>query len=174
MQNQSQEIAEKLWQDSNWWWLLTNESTLTTLNQTNWIGILSKSIQTQLYLHWLIRIWCYGSKITCCNMPWTSMASQNFSKWSDIRTDINRWLLWEVSAWFGACYVYLVENCVKPVLDASPDPKILEDQDPKFHKLAGILDSRLAQNEWIAGNSPTIADIAYSDPMYLNGWQKPP
>ena len=25
------------------------------------IRILSKSIQMQLYLHWLIRIWCYGS-----------------------------------------------------------------------------------------------------------------
>ena len=63
---------------------------------------------------------------------------------------------------------------MKPVLDASPDPKILEDQDPKFHKLGEILDSRLEQNEWIAENSPTIADIACADPMYLNGWQKPP
>ena len=67
-----------------------------------------------------------------------------------------------------------VENCVKPVLDDSPDPKILEDQDHKFHKMSGILDSRLAQNEWIAGNSPTIADIACAAPMYLNGRQKPP
>ena len=54
---------------------------------------------------------------------------------------------------------------MKPVLDDSPDPKILEDQDPKFRKLAGILDSRLAQNEWIAGNSPTSADIACPAPV---------
>ena len=91
-----------------------------------------------------------------------------------IRADINRWLLWEASAWFGSCYVYVVENCVKPVLDSSPDPKILEDQDPKFHKLAGILDNRLGQNEWIAGNGPTIADIACAAPMHLHGWQKLP
>ncbi len=30
------------------------------------------------------------------------------------RADINRWLLWESSSWFPSCYVYLVENCVKP------------------------------------------------------------
>ena len=91
-----------------------------------------------------------------------------------IRADINRWLLWEASAWFGSCYVYLVENCVKPVLDSSPDPKILEDQDPKFHKLAGILDNRLGQNEWIAGIGPIINDIACAEPMHLQGWQKLP
>ena len=59
-------------------------------------------------------------------------------------------------------------------MDSSPDLKILEDQDPKFHKLAGILDNRLGQNEWIAGNSPTIADIACAAPMHLPGWQKLP
>ena len=32
------------------------------------------------------------------------------------RADINRWLLWESSSWFPSCYVYLVENCVKPLL----------------------------------------------------------
>ena len=26
------------------------------------------------------------------------------------RADVNRWLLWEASAWFPSCYVYLVEN----------------------------------------------------------------
>ena len=32
------------------------------------------------------------------------------------RADVDRWLLWEASTWFPSCYVYLVENCVKPVL----------------------------------------------------------
>ena len=102
------------------------------------------------------------------------MVSQIFSNSSEIRTDINRWLDRVASVWFGAYYVYLVENCVKPVLDASLDPKILEDQDPKFHKLAGIFDNRLGENEWIAGNSPTIADIACAAPLPLHGWQKLP
>lgn len=90
------------------------------------------------------------------------------------RADINRWLLWEASSWFGSCYVYLVENCVKPVLNASPDSEVLEAQAETFHRLAGILNERLANQEWIAGNQPTIADIACAAPMHLHGEQKLP
>ncbi len=95
----------------------------------------------------------------------------------DLRTraDINRWLLWESSSWFPSCYVYLVENCVKPVLGSEPDPTILEGENANFHKLAGILDERLSKNQWIAGTKePTIADIALAAPMHLHGWQKLP
>jgi glutathione S-transferase len=90
------------------------------------------------------------------------------------RADINRWLLWESSSWFPSCYVFLVENCVKPVLGAQPDPAVLDAQAAQFAKLAGILDKRLAQGQWIAGKGPTIADIAVAAPMHLHGWQKLP
>ncbi len=91
-----------------------------------------------------------------------------------IRADINRWLLWEASTWFPSCYVFLVENCVKPLLGGQPDPAVLEAQLAQFHKLASILDQRLAGQPWIAGNGPTIADIALAAPMHLHGWQKLP
>ena len=55
------------------------------------------------------------------------------------RADVNRWLLWESSAWFPTCYVYLVENVVKPILEAEPDQAILDAEGPNFHKHAGIL-----------------------------------
>ena len=84
------------------------------------------------------------------------------------RADINRWLLWESSAWFPSTYVYLVENCVKPLLNAQPDPAVLAAQDANFHKLAGILDARLAKNDWLTGSAPTIADIAIAAPMHLH------
>ena len=90
------------------------------------------------------------------------------------RADINRWLLWESSSWFPSCYVFLVENCVKPLLGGQPDPQVLDAQAAQFHKLAGILDARLAQSPWIAGNGPTIADIALAAPMHLHGWQRLP
>lgn len=90
------------------------------------------------------------------------------------RADINRWLLWEASAWFPTCYVYLVENCVKPLLQADPDPAVLAAHDETFHKLAGILDARLAGSQWIAGEVPTIADIALAAPMHLYPFQKLP
>ena len=90
------------------------------------------------------------------------------------RADINRWLLWESSSWFPSCYVFLVENCVKPLLGGAADPAVLDAQAAQFHKLAGILDARLAGKAWVAGNGPTIADIALAAPMHLHGWQRLP
>ena len=90
------------------------------------------------------------------------------------RADINRWLLWESSSWFPSCYVFLVENCVKPLLGGAPDPAVLDAQAAQFHKLAGILDQRLQRQRWIAGDQPTIADIALAAPMHLHGWQRLP
>jgi glutathione S-transferase len=94
----------------------------------------------------------------------------------DLRTrvDINRWLQWEGSHWFPSCYVFLVENCVKPLLGGQPDPAVLDAQAPQYHKLAGILDQRLAGRDWVVGNGPTLADIALAAPMHLHGWQKLP
>ena len=90
------------------------------------------------------------------------------------RADINRWLLWESSSWFPSCYVFLVENCVKPLLGGQADPAVLDAQAAQFHKLAGILDARLAGKAWVAGNAATIADIALAAPMHLHGWQRLP
>jgi glutathione S-transferase len=83
-------------------------------------------------------------------------------------------LLWESSSWFPSCYVFLVENCVKPLLGSAPDPAVLDAQQAQFHKLAGILDARLAGRDWVVGNGATIADIALAAPMHLHGWQKLP
>ena len=82
--------------------------------------------------------------------------------------------LWESNAWFPSTYVYLVENVVKPLLKAEPDQKILDSQAENFHKLAGILDKRLASQPWLAGNSVTIADIAVAAPMHLHTFLKLP
>jgi glutathione S-transferase len=90
------------------------------------------------------------------------------------RADINRWLLWESSSWFPSCYVFLVENCVKPLLGGAADAAVLDAQQAQFHKLAGILDARLGGRDWVVGNAPTIADIALAAPMHLHGWQQLP
>ena len=90
------------------------------------------------------------------------------------RADVNRWLLWEASAWFPSCYVYLVENCVKPLLGDTTDPAVLAGEAERFHKLAGILDDRLGQSDWLCGDGPTIADIAVAAPMHLHAWSKLP
>ncbi len=91
-----------------------------------------------------------------------------------LRADVNRWMFWESAAWFPACYVFLVENCVKPLMGGQPDPAVLAGNDAQFHKLAGILDQRLQGRRWVVGSGPTIADIALAAPMHLHGWQKLP
>jgi glutathione S-transferase len=95
-----------------------------------------------------------------------------------IRADINRWLQWEGSHWFPSCYVFLVENCIKPLLGGQADPAVLGAQAEQFHKLAGILDKRLSSRRWVASSDrnsePTIADIVLAAPMHLHGWQKLP
>jgi glutathione S-transferase len=88
------------------------------------------------------------------------------------RADINRWMFWECATWFPSCYVFLVENCVKPLLGSAPDPAVIEAHQAQFHKHAGILDRRLEGRNWLVGNSPTIADIAVASAMHLHGWQK--
>ncbi len=89
-----------------------------------------------------------------------------------VRADINRWLLWECGAWFPSCYVFLVENCVKPLLGGAAYAAVLEKETPNFHKLAGILDERLSTSSFLCGNSATIADIVVASPMHLHEWQR--
>jgi len=90
------------------------------------------------------------------------------------RADINRWLLWEASTWFPSCYTYLVEYVVKPLLKTEPDETIIKKEAPNWHRLAGILDARLAKSKWLAGDTVTIADIAVAAPMHLRKWQRLP
>ncbi len=84
------------------------------------------------------------------------------------RADINRWLLWECGSWFPSCYVYIVENVVKPLSGASADAGTLAGEADRFHKLAGILDARLRSSAWLCGDAPTIADIAVAAPMHIH------
>ncbi|MGI9336351.1 MAG: glutathione S-transferase family protein [Gammaproteobacteria bacterium] len=92
-----------------------------------------------------------------------------------MRADINRWHLWEASQWFPSCYVYLVENLVKPMTGGEPDESTLEAQGPTFHHLAGILEQqRLDHQPWLCGDEVTIADIAVAAPMHLHAHAKLP
>lgn len=91
-----------------------------------------------------------------------------------VRADINRWLLWEASAWFPTTYVYLVENVVKPLLGSEADQSILEKENPRFEKNASALEQALANHKFIASDEPTIADIAVASCMHLHEAQKLP
>jgi glutathione S-transferase len=87
------------------------------------------------------------------------------------RADINRWLLWEASTWFPSCYTFLVEYGVKPLLKAET---IIARETPNWHRLAAILDARLAKSRWLTGDTVTIADIAVAAPMHAHKVQRLP
>lgn len=84
------------------------------------------------------------------------------------RADANRWLLWEASVWFPCCYAFLVENVGKPMQGAEPDPDVLSAQTERFNALAAVADARLANQQWLLGDSPTIADIAVAAPIHMH------
>lgn len=91
------------------------------------------------------------------------------------RADIHRWMLWEAATWFPSCYVYVVENVAKPVLfGAQPDAAVVDKEAANWHRLAGILDARLAKSRWLTGDGVTIADIAVAAPMQWHAVQRLP
>lgn len=90
------------------------------------------------------------------------------------RADIHRWLLWEAASWFPSCYVSLLEYVVKPLLGQAPDEAAVARAAPEWHRLAAVLDARLAQSPWLAGDAPTLADIAVAAPMQVHRWQRLP
>lgn len=81
------------------------------------------------------------------------------------RADVNRWLFWEASSWFPACYVYLMENAVKSLMGGEPDQKAIDAASAKFHTCASVLEARLSKNKWLTGDDVTIADIAVAAAM---------
>ena len=90
------------------------------------------------------------------------------------RGDIAKWLLWESNTWFQACYTYLVENVVKPILDDKPDTAMLEEYAPTWHRHASVLEGGLQGRDWLVAGQTTIADIAVAAPMHLHAAQKLP
>jgi glutathione S-transferase len=91
-----------------------------------------------------------------------------------LRADINRWHLWESAHWFPSCYVYLIENLVKPFMKIESDQSAVEREAPNWHKLAGILEQRLRNQRWLCGESVSLADISVAAPIHLHPYQKLP
>lgn len=83
------------------------------------------------------------------------------------RADIQRWLFWEAAHWYPSCYVYLVENLMKPMMNSDPDRAALDKEEPNWRRLANILERRLTDRAWICGDCVTLADIAVAAPLHL-------
>jgi glutathione S-transferase len=68
-----------------------------------------------------------------------------------LRADIHRWQLWESAHWYPSCYVYLMENLVKPFMTIDTDHAAIEREAPNWHRLARILEQRLS-NQSLSGH----------------------
>jgi glutathione S-transferase len=77
-----------------------------------------------------------------------------------VRADISRWQCWELAHWTPAVSTYLRENMFKKLKNlGDPDPVELKKGDEKFHPLARVLDAQLADQDYLVGNTLTLADI---------------
>lgn len=82
------------------------------------------------------------------------------------RADINRWLFWCVQHFAPAIGIVVWENFSKGVIGAGePDAYEVARGELQIAQFARVLDSHLAQREWIAGDAMTLADLAIAAPL---------
>ena len=86
------------------------------------------------------------------------------------RADIARWQFWEASAWSVAVHILMQERLIKQITHAGEaDPAKVEQGLREFRHCANILETHLADREWLVGEEPTLADIAIvSQLMYAS------
>jgi len=90
------------------------------------------------------------------------------------RADVARWQFWDVAHWGPTCGIFLFQNLVKRVLNlGDPDPVALKDGAERFERFGGVLDSHLANRDFIVGRNATLADfsvasyLAFAEPSKM-------
>ena len=82
------------------------------------------------------------------------------------KSDILRWLFWDMAHWDAACATLLFEHLIKGVLGlGAADPAKVKEGEERFRQVGGVLDGHLKGREWISGDAPTVADYAIAAPL---------
>ncbi len=77
------------------------------------------------------------------------------------RADIMRWQSWQLSHWSSGTQPIQFERFVKKVLDlGEPDAQVLESAIATFHREATVLDTYLADKDYLVNNTLTLADFS--------------
>lgn len=91
------------------------------------------------------------------------------SLWSEdpkIRADIMRWQSWQLAHWYSVCQPLQFENFVKSLLQlGEPDPQVVQQASDRFHKEASILNTHLANREYLVNNTLTLADFSVASDL---------
>lgn len=87
---------------------------------------------------------------------------------SDIRAraDVNRWLFWCAYHFTPAVGILNWERMVKRLIGAGdPDPAAIARGEAQVRDTARVLDAHLAEREWLAGTTLSLADLAIASPL---------
>jgi glutathione S-transferase len=77
------------------------------------------------------------------------------------RAEVNRWMFWGASHFAPAIGILGWENWMKGLVGAgAPDPQEVERGEMEVAKYAPILDTHLADRDWLCGDDVTLADLA--------------
>ena len=70
------------------------------------------------------------------------------------RADVNRWLFWSGQHFAPAIGIFFFENVVKGMIGrGAPDPAELKRGTTLFNEFAAVLDTHMADRQWISGDS---------------------
>ena len=86
------------------------------------------------------------------------------------RADVDRWLFWITGQLEPAAGGLNIENMWKQLIDGSaPDPAVVARLEAMLHTAAQMLDRHLADRQWIAGVSLSLADLSVAATMMYRG-----
>jgi glutathione S-transferase len=86
------------------------------------------------------------------------------------RADVNRWMFWACQHFSPAVAIFGWENLWKKLVEGTePDPVELARGSRFLAIAAAVLDTHVANRQWLVGDSVTIADYAVAAPlMYMD------
>jgi glutathione S-transferase len=78
-----------------------------------------------------------------------------------MRSDVTRWQAWSIAHWQPVLQTFIFENLFKRLRGlGSPDPQTIAGAMPRLEKHARILNTALADREWLCAGRLTVADLA--------------
>ena len=85
---------------------------------------------------------------------------------AQVRADVNRWMFWACQHYSPAIGVLTWENIWKGMTgNGEADPQEVARGTDEVHTYGTVLDTHLAERQWLVGDTLTLADIAVAAPM---------
>jgi glutathione S-transferase len=103
------------------------------------------------------KTWWEADAIAC---RLCQLAASDFWPTGEALPETVRWLSWNKRHLTLAGEAYYFENTIKPkYLGLPPNPRVIEEAEPEFHRYARVLDDILASRRWLIDDRLTYADF---------------